>query len=370
MLRRTRPTVESLEAKALLSGLAYSVTTDKSSYTLGQPVQMTFTETNISNQNVNITLGPSMEGFQVIHDGVTVWASNEGINPFILYEMTLKPGQSYTLKATWNGQQDEGEPTSPVGSFTVTNELAPPSAASAAITITPGTLSTPSFLPLASSSAPFGTGNPDLATAEVKGLYSTILGRSPDPAGMAANLKALQAGATVTQLAQVMLHSTEYESNIVASDYKTYLGRSGLPTEINAWVAQMQAGATAEQVAAGFLMSNESLAAHPDNTSFVQNLYSEVLGRSPSATELSNGVSELSVGGSRAAVVSELLSSTWTNASEVDSLYQSTLGRFGETAGIDAAIAALQPGKFSLSDLAASLFGSVEYAARAKQTVG
>jgi Domain of unknown function (DUF4214) len=301
---------------------------------------------------------------------VTVWASNEGINPFILYEMTLKPGQSYTLKGTWNGLQDEGEPTSPVGSFTVTNELAPPSAASAAITITPGTLSTPSFLPLTSSSAPFGTGNPNLATAEVKGLYSTILGRSPDPAGMAADLKALQGGATVTQLAQGMLHSAEYESDLVASDYKTFLGRTGLPAEINAWVARMQAGATAEQVAAGFLMSNESLSAHSDNSTFVQNLYREVLGRSPSATELSNGVSELSVRGSRAILVSGLLTSAWTDLSEVDSIYQSTLGRLGDPAGIDAAIAAIQAGNLSLSDLAANLFGSPEYAARAKQTVG
>ena len=34
--------------RALLSSLAYSLTTDKSEYAVGQPVQMTFTETNTS----------------------------------------------------------------------------------------------------------------------------------------------------------------------------------------------------------------------------------------------------------------------------------------------------------------------------------
>jgi hypothetical protein len=369
MRRQSLPSVESLEGRALLSNLAYSVTTDKSSYAPGQPVQLTFTETNVGSQNVNIGWGPSIDGFEVSHSGVTIWASNEGVNPDFVALQTLTPGQSYTLHATWNGQQDEGTATTPGGTYTVTNELAPASAANGAFTIAPSTVSIPSFLPMTSSAAPFGPINPNLATAEVNGLYNTILGRNPDAAGQAVDVKALQSGTTVAQLAQSMLHSTEYESDLVASDYKTYLGRSGSTGEINAWVARMQSGATAEQVASGFLMSNEFLTAHTDNTAFVQSLYNDVLGRSANPLELTTALGQLSTGTSRQVVVNGLISSTTAETSEINSLYQPILGRLGDTAGIDAALAGLQSGKLTLADIAANLFGSVEYQERAALTL-
>jgi hypothetical protein len=369
MRRQSLPSVESLEGRALLSDITYSVTTDKSSYAPGQPVQLTFTETNVSSQNVNITWGPSLDGFEVSHGGVTIWASNEGVNPDFVALQTLAPGQSYTLHATWNGQQDEGTATTPGGTYTVTNGLAPASAASASFTVAPSTLSIPSFLPMTSSAVPFGPLNPNLATAEVNGLYNTILGRNPEPAGQAAGIKALQTGTTVAQLAQSMLHSTEYESDLVAADYKTYLGRSGSTAEINAWVARMQSGSTAEQVASGFLMSNEFLTAHTDNTAFVQSLYNDVLGRSANPIELTTALGQLAGGTSRQVVISSLIGSATGETSEINSLYESILGRLGDTAGIDAALAGLQSGKLTLADIAANFFGSLEYQERAAGTV-
>jgi Domain of unknown function (DUF4214)/Intracellular proteinase inhibitor len=369
MRRQNRPSVESLEGRALLSNLAYSVTTDKSSYAPGQPVQLTFSETNVSNQDVKIGWGPSIDGFQVSHNGATIWASNEGMNPMFIALQTLAPGQSFTLHATWNGQQDEGTATTPGGMYTVTNQLVLASAANATITIAPSVPAIKSFLPLTSSAAPFGTLNPNLETAEVNGLYNTILGRNPDTAGQAAGLKALRAGTTVAQLAQGMLHSTEYETDLVAADYKTYLGRSGSMVEINGWVARMQSGTTAQQVASGFLMSNEFLSAHTDNTAFVQSLYNDVLGRSANPLELTAALTQLASGTSRQGVVSGLISSTTAETSEINSLYQPILGRLGDTAGIDAALAGLQSGKLSLADLAANLFGSLEYADHAAGTI-
>ena len=47
MARKIALRVESLEVRALLSSLSYSLTTDKSEYAVGQSVQLTFTETNI-----------------------------------------------------------------------------------------------------------------------------------------------------------------------------------------------------------------------------------------------------------------------------------------------------------------------------------
>src|SRR5277367_5812819 len=75
MARKIALRVERLEVRELLSSLAYSLTTDKSVYAVGQPVQLTFTETNTSNAPVTVTDGPSIDGFNVSEGGTTVWQS-------------------------------------------------------------------------------------------------------------------------------------------------------------------------------------------------------------------------------------------------------------------------------------------------------
>ena len=128
MARKIALRVERLEVRALLSNLAYSLTTDKSAYAVGQPVQLTFTETNISKQNVTVDDGPSIDGFNVTLDGHTIWKSNSGINPLYIQANTLKPGQSLTETATWNGESTADPSIAATGSFVVTNQLAPTSA--------------------------------------------------------------------------------------------------------------------------------------------------------------------------------------------------------------------------------------------------
>jgi hypothetical protein len=124
--RKARPRVEALEGRALLSGLSITLTTNKSVYQAGEPIKMTFTETNTGSQPVNASDGPSVDGFDVTENGKAVWQSNAGVNPLFILLITLQPGQSHTLTATWDGVPSEGHP--PVlsgGDFTVTNQLDP-----------------------------------------------------------------------------------------------------------------------------------------------------------------------------------------------------------------------------------------------------
>ena len=124
--RNRCPRVELLETRALLSALSVSVTTSQSVYQPGQPIQMTFTETNTSSQLVKVEEGPSIDGFIVAQAGKTVWRSNSGINPDFIVLETLKPGQSLTLNATWAGGASQGQsPVTVGGTFTVTNQLDP-----------------------------------------------------------------------------------------------------------------------------------------------------------------------------------------------------------------------------------------------------
>jgi hypothetical protein len=139
MKRRMALCVETVESRYLLSGLAYTLTTNQSTYQVGQPIVFTFTETNTGPSPVNVELGPVNSGFDVQQGGVTVWASNTGIQPQFLRLETLQPGQSQTLTATWDGVCNIGQATPLTGTFTATNQQAP-TGASATFQIVNATL--------------------------------------------------------------------------------------------------------------------------------------------------------------------------------------------------------------------------------------
>jgi hypothetical protein len=127
MVRRTRLNVESLEGRTLLSGLSATLTTNASSYQVGQPVHLTFTLMNASSKSVTVDEGPSTDGFIIEQNGSTVWRSNAGINPMFIEADTLQPGQSLTLNGTWNGISNVGSSavTGPTGTFVVFDQLSP-----------------------------------------------------------------------------------------------------------------------------------------------------------------------------------------------------------------------------------------------------
>ena len=128
MARKFALRVELLEARTLLSDLSFTVTTDKSAYQVGQPVQLTFTETNVSNQPVTVNDGPSIDGFTVTQNGQAIWESNAGNTSPNIQVVTLEPGKSLTETATWNGEPGDASSVAETGSFSVTNQLAPQSA--------------------------------------------------------------------------------------------------------------------------------------------------------------------------------------------------------------------------------------------------
>lgn len=143
--RRTHLELESLEGRALLSGLSGTIATNQAAYQPGEPVEMTFTETNTTGGVISVSDGPSIDGFDVSQNGNMIWRSNAGINPMFIRMVPLQPGQSLTLTATWDGIPTGG--TSPVtGTFTVQNQLDPTQITTVAIkrsTTPPGTPASP-----------------------------------------------------------------------------------------------------------------------------------------------------------------------------------------------------------------------------------
>jgi hypothetical protein len=141
MRHHLSPGIESLESKNLLShtavglisraiprlavaiavpasSLAVSLTTDAATYTPGQTVRMTFTETNDTGHNVFVGIGPSIDGFTITRAGGRVWRSNSGFTPEYIVSETLAPGASITLTADWTA-------SSVTGTYSVFNQLDP-----------------------------------------------------------------------------------------------------------------------------------------------------------------------------------------------------------------------------------------------------
>jgi hypothetical protein len=106
----TRFQLERLEESALLSGLAYSLTANESSYQPGQPIQISLTVTNTSSQPIETFRGADLDHFVVTENGVQVWESGSFMLP-LAESVTLQPGQSFTDTDTWNGVPNGGPPT-------------------------------------------------------------------------------------------------------------------------------------------------------------------------------------------------------------------------------------------------------------------
>ena len=247
------------------------------------------------------------------------------------------------------------------------------------VTVAAGTLvvaqpilffSSSSILPLISDPTAFGTNNPDPETAEVNGLYGTILGRAPDPAGLTASVAYLKGGGSLQTLASILLHTTEYEGDVVAHDYLNILGRVAAPSEVAAWVSQIgQQNLTAEQVA-GFLMTSAEFDAdHVDDASFITTVYEDVLGRPAAVLEVSAWESVLHSGVSRSTMVSDMIHSSFAAQQAVEGF--STLF-WGTTldAADEAFDVAYLVGGGTLADVASAFASLPGFVDRAKASVG
>jgi streptogramin lyase len=306
-------------------------------------------------------------------------------------------GQTVFVDLNGDGKLDPGDPTAvtdSLGNYTITGltpgtytlrvltlpgeTVTTPTGGGLAVTVTGGQLaqgqnftilSASSVLPLTFNAAPFGSNNPDVSTAEVTGLYNTILGRAPDSAGLAVWVDALKTGTlTLPQVVTDFLNSTEYLSNVVGSYYQNFLGRAGSSAEIASWVGAIQGGVTEEQVTAFFLGSPEFNQSHADNSSFVQALYNDILGRQGSSTEVSAWVSVLSAGVSRSQVVLEILGSPEADTRAVNGFYDIILAGLYDPDGVSFWVAGLQNGA-TQSAVASNFFSSATFVTLANATV-
>ncbi len=308
------------------------------------------------------------------------------------FSATPIPGRTVYVDLNGDGMLDAGDPsavTDANGQFTI-NDV-PPGNSTLRVVNEPGDVTsvlalslsggqilqsetlflqpTTAILPLTYSLAPFGTTNPDVTTAEVTGLYNIVLGRAPDAPGLAFWTGAIKNGTvSYAQVASDFLHSTAYDDRVIAADYQTFVGRAPSQSEIDAWAGLMQKGTSEEQVAALMIASPEFNALHPDNSSFVQALYNDLLGRQASASEVAAWDSSLAGGASRASVSNLFIHSQGAAQRAVDGFYQIAFGRWADPSGEAFWVGALERSS-TLTDVALDFLTSTGSIQRANATV-
>ena len=80
-----------------------ALTTDQATYQFGQPVQLTYTETNTSDQTLTISIANPL--YQIVNNDLPMLPVSDPLGPSI---QTITPGQTITDQFTWNPQPGSG----------------------------------------------------------------------------------------------------------------------------------------------------------------------------------------------------------------------------------------------------------------------
>jgi uncharacterized protein (TIGR03118 family) len=169
-------------------------------------------------------------------------------------------------------------------------------------------------------------------------VYTDVLLRRVDAAGLLYWSRQLDAGAPRDVVAGQLTHSAEYYSNIIIQPaYEKYLGRAADASGLAFWVAQMQQGLTDEELEAGFIGSDEFFN-HAGGTDklWVDALYVDLLGRLPDAQGEAYWVAKLVAGASRASVAFGFTDSAEREAERITADYLQFLDRLPSPTEVDA----------------------------------
>ncbi|MEA2163042.1 MAG: hypothetical protein QOK37_1169 [Thermoanaerobaculia bacterium] len=191
-------------------------------------------------------------------------------------------------------------------------------------------------------------------------IYIDLLGRTADAAAISSLGGALAGGATRPAVALTVLTSIEYRQRLLTGFYTTFLHRTPSAAELSFWMPAFAANLTDEQIESQFLASPEYFAlASSSNASWIANVFSDVLGRTPSSAEVA-AYSALLGSSSRATVGLSILTSNEAVTRRVQQYYNRYLHRVASTPEASAFVNAILGGT-SDEQVIAQILGADEY---------
>ena len=155
-----------------------------------------------------------------------------------------------------------------------------------------------------------------------------------------------------------LTHSTEFYQNFINNGYQQYLGRGPDAGGLNFWTDQMlNHGLTDEQFEAHFIGSPEYIANHGGQGGWVNGMYRDLLGRTPTQSEVDGWVAALNNGVTPAQVAYGFSAGAEREGIRVRGDYSIYLGREATQPEVDGWVYAFQHGT-SNEDVIAGFVGA------------
>jgi PhoPQ-activated pathogenicity-related protein len=215
------------------------------------------------------------------------------------------------------------------------------------------------------SSAQIGTTtvNRSLNERFVTLLYLDLLQRIVDDNTLVTVGNLLDLGTqTRAQVAQTVVNSSEYHTDVVQSLFQQVLRRGADPSGLSAGVQFLANGGTAQQLQALLYGSDEYFNLQGGTVDgFLTALYQDVLHRAIDSASKQNLTTAIAQGLSRTAVATAVLGSQESDALQVKALFLQFLHRPVDSANLTAFVGQLQKGT-TIEQLIVMLTGSPEYA--------
>jgi uncharacterized delta-60 repeat protein len=199
----------------------------------------------------------------------------------------------------------------------------------------------------------------------VKALYRALLGRDPEPRGLAFWVGLLAEGESRAQVVQGIWESIEHRGLQVDGFYATYLHRAADADGRAFWVQALLNGASESTIAVDFVTSEEYRLNRPDAASFVTALYGDILARKPDAVGLAVWPTLADSLRGRTAVARAILSSVEHDLELLDAYFSAYLHRPPDSSGQQDWLTRLLSGAISPTGVAEGILASEEFFSRA-----
>ena len=161
--------------------------------------------------------------------------------------------------------------------------------------------------------------------------------------------------------AATLTHSAEFYTNIINLDYQTFLGRSPIPSELTYYLNELQSGQSDENLLAGFAGSQEFYQTSGNTpAAWINAMYKDILGRTPSASELTYYENSLASGTTRTEISLGFARSPEHETQVITYDYGKFLGRSPSSAELNFYVTEYATGVAN-EDIIAGFVGSAEF---------
>lgn len=281
---------------------------------------------------------------------------------FVTVQAPIVPG-SVTNVANVSSSTPDNNPTN--NRAEVTTQVFNQPGSETPPTVTP--LAMAFGVPIIGKNQLFSDGGAMFMTTEVKGslalvsgLYTGLLGRSPDYNSHLYYARQLTTGAvTRQQLVNAFWYADEHRGLQADQFFATFYRRAPSASERQAVVNQLRSGMSEMQIMLNFVTSAEYQAAHPTAAALAMGIARDVQGRVPDLSSqllLLQGMTT-----DRVALAQAILNQPATYQRVVSESFLSVLRRAPQTSELNFYTSELQSGRLSPGDLMRKLIASDEF---------